>query len=185
MPVTREAHLGKAHEEVDHTSVVPAVKMVGQIDGLLVVMQRDQRLDALLLHVRENVIVELEARLQRLLLGARGEEARPLDRESQRLEAHLGKKVDVLAPAMIEVHSMTLGVAVRVRGGLGLLHLCVGDAVQRLVVGLVDVGLVGCAVSNREALTSLVPAALVLVCGRRSTPQEPLWKPHVLPFRCL
>ena len=40
-------------------------------------------------------------------------------------------------------------------------------------------------VPNAWPLASLVPTTLVLICGRRSTPQEPLWKPHVLPFRCL
>ena len=58
----------------------------------------------------------------------------------------------------------------------------IGYAMQRGIVALVHIRLVGGAVGHRKALAALVPTALVLVCRRRAAPQKSLGKTcHVLP----
>ena len=84
-----KAGLGIANEVVDHRAVVPAAVEVGQRERLLVVVERDQRLDAAGAHGLKKPAVEIDALLQRLGLGPRGVEAGPLDRDAQGLEAHL------------------------------------------------------------------------------------------------
>ena len=89
--------------------------MVGEVERHLVVMKRHERLDACFLHRLKEVAVEVDARLERLLLGARGKQTRPLDRNAQRFEAHLGKKRNVLLVTMEEIDT----VALRVDMGVG------------------------------------------------------------------
>ena len=75
MAIALEARPAKAEEQVDDPPVVPAVEVIGEVDRLLVVVQRHEWLDALFLHVGKNVFVELETRLERLFLGSCGTES--------------------------------------------------------------------------------------------------------------
>jgi len=112
MPKALEAHPGVTHEEVDDLTITPSVIVVRKIEGLLVVMQGDKRLNAPLPEVGEQTFIERDTLLVGFFLRARGEQTCPLNREAQRLKSHLGKEVDVLLVAVIEVDAMATRILV-------------------------------------------------------------------------
>ena len=77
-------------------------------------VQRHERLDVGFPHGAEQIAVEVDARLERLFLGTRGEQARPLDGNAQALKAHLGKEGDVLLVVMVKIDAVALGVDMRI-----------------------------------------------------------------------
>lgn len=65
---------------------------------------------AVFIHLVEEVVVELEAGLVRLLLIAVREDARPRDARAEALESHLGEQGDVFLIMMIEVDRLVVWV---------------------------------------------------------------------------
>ncbi len=164
--VLAEAEVGVAHPDVDDLLVVPAAVLVREGQRELVVRERDQRLDAVLLALQEDVAVVLHASLVGRRLFARGEDAAHLDGQAEALEAHLRKEGDVLLVVVVEVDALVAGI-VRVGTHTGRRHHA------RLVDGAAhdDVG-------HREALAVGVVAALKLVGSGGAAPQEPFGKCH-------
>ena len=114
----------------------------------------------------EDLVVELEAGLERLAVAV-CEDARPVDGHAEDVPAHLGKERDVLFVVMIEVGRFPAGIQ------------CVGvEDLVDLARNAVDAVAATQVVVNAGALAVYVPRALVLVCRRRTAPQEALGKSH-------
>ena len=108
--VAGEHGLAELDKQVDYLPPVPAVIVVSQIQGHLVVMKGHQGLDAPLLHGPEQVLVELKPLLVGLLLQAGGIDSGPLDGNSQGLKTHFLKKVQISLIAVIEVDAVAFAV---------------------------------------------------------------------------
>ena len=157
--IALEANAGVTHKEVDELAVCPAAVLDAQAVGHLEVRQCDDRLDAMLQHAVEHVVIELEAGLVGLELVALGEDAAPADGRAEALEAHLGQKRDVLGVGVIEVDALVVGVV------LALNHT-VGDLARHAV------GAAGHDVGDRQAAAVLSIAALELMRCYRAAPQK-------------
>ena len=162
-----EAELAVGAEEVDAATVGPSVVLGHETVRRLIVAERDQRLDAVLLQAGKYLVVELDASGQRLGLLARGEQARPVDGHTEDVPAHLGEELDVLLIVAVEVGSFPAGIqGVRIKL---LVNLTRGGCRRSAHV-----------VAKAVALAVYVPAALVLVSCGSATPQKALRKCHTL-----
>ena len=90
-PAGQTAHdrLAEAHEEADGLSAVPAGVGGGEVEGHLVVGQREDRFHAVGPDLVDEALVEGQALLVGLGLVAEREDAAPGDGEAEDLEAHL------------------------------------------------------------------------------------------------
>ena len=150
-----------ALEEPDELAALPAVVLLDQVIGHLVVRERHQRLDAVSAAAVKDLVVEREARLVGLQLVAHREDAAPGDGHAVHGEAHLGEERDVLLVAVVEVDAVVVGVeAVRVDLDRDLAR-GVHRAPEEVVV------YAGPAPVN-------VPRALELVGRRRAAPEKAL-----------
>ena len=154
LAVSLEQGAGVALEEADEAAVGPAVIGAGQVERGLVVADGDQRLDAVLLELVEDPVVEGQPLLVGLGLVTEREDTAPGDGEAEDLEAHLRQQGDVLGVTVVEVDGLKLEV-VR-SGGLG------GRGQDAP----------GHDVLNGQALAVLVVGALDLVGSGGSAPQE-------------
>ena len=154
LAIALEQGAGVALEEADEAAVGPAVVGAGQVERGLVVADGDQRLDAVLLELVEDPVVEGQPLLVGLGLVTEREDAAPGDGEAEDLEAHLRQQGDVLGVTVVEVDGLELEV-VRC-GGLG------GRGQDAP----------GHDVLDGQALAVLVVGALDLVGGGGSAPQE-------------
>ena len=152
---------GVAHEEVDELAALPAVVLLHQGIGHLVVAEGHERLDAVLAAAVKDAVVEREAQLVGLLVVTVGEDAAPGDGHAKHVEAHLGKERDVLLVAVIEVDAVVVGVE----------H--VGTDVERDLARALEAA-AGKVVIHRGAAAVHVPRALKLVGRRRAAPEEAL-----------
>ena len=156
--VLGEQQLTEAHPQVDDLRVVPAAVLVAERQRELVVTDGYERFDAVALACLKNLAVEVDARLARVLVVSVGKDAAPLCGETEALEAHLAKEVDVLLKVMVEIDCLMAGIV------RALAH----------AVGCNEAWLVYRATHNdigyREAFAVRVVAALKLVCRRRATP---------------
>ena len=81
----------------------------------LIVAERDKRLDAVLFALVEYLVIESKPRLI-CLAGIIWEDARPVDRQTETLKAHLREKRNILRIMVVKVNRLVAGVErVRVR----------------------------------------------------------------------
>ena len=149
--------LGVVDEEVHQLAVFPPPILGGQVQGIFIVGQGDQGLDAVLGQLVKHLVVKGQPLLVGLLLIPPGEDAGPGDGHAVDLEAHLSKQGDVLFPVMVEVGGLVIGIeGVRLGGdgdAAGGIHRAPGEHV-------VDGG----------ASAPFVPSTLILVGGSGTAP---------------
>ena len=159
--VAVEHGLRIALEELDELAALPAVVLLDQVIGHLVVAERHQRLDAVRPAAVEDPVIERQARLVGLQLLARGEDAAPRDGHAEHVETHLGEERDVLLVAVVEVDAVVVGVEP------------VGVNLDRDLTRGVHRAAEEVVVHGRTAPVH-VPRALELVGRRRAAPVEAL-----------
>ena len=148
-------------KEADELAARPAVVLLDQVIGHLVVRQGHERLDIVSAQAVEDAVVEGEAGLVGLGVIAVGEDAAPRDGHAEHGKAHLGEQRDVLLVVMVKVDTVMVGVeAVRVDVDRNLARLLVA-ATQEVVV-------------DRRTAAVNVPSALKLIGGRGAAPIETL-----------
>ena len=152
---------GVLHEEVDELAALPAVVLLDQVVGHLVVRQRHERLDAVLLALVEHAVVEGEAGLIRLLVVAVREDAAPGDGHAEDVEAHLGEQRDVLGVVVVEVDAVVVGVE--------LVRLDIDRNLTRLLEAAAHEVVV-----DARAAPVDIPRALELVGRGGTAPEEAL-----------
>ena len=117
--VLREADLAVLKEVVDALARGPAAVLVLQALRQVKVVQRHDRLDAVLVALVDDVVIVLDAQRVGLACPLR-KDARPADGETELFEAHLGHEGDVFLEAMVVVDAVVeVGVALRNWGGVG------------------------------------------------------------------
>ena len=177
---------------VDGVAALPAVVLLGQSGGQLIVMDGDERLHAVLFQLVDEIQIELQAFFVGLLLFAGGEDAAPADGETVHIVAHAGHQLHIFLHVVVAVHSVVAGiVAVRVdvrlctfREALGCKKTaaCLGKAAvcqQQGVAARVLHRAVGLKIVGGKAASALLPAALVLEVGRSTAPQKSIGYSHM------
>ena len=177
--VALKARMAELCKAVDHAAIHPAIVLGGQCQRHFVVAQRDQRLDAVLVHLSEQVAVELQALFVRLCFLAGGEDAGPCNGNAQHGKAHLGKQLQVFFVMMVEVDAAALGIIGIIRVGHGGSNVCVVHGNMGLVILHVGVGLVGGNIGHAGAFAIHVPCALYLVRGNSAAPEKAFGETHL------
>ena len=163
---------GEAHEAVDDLAVGEAAHL-GQVQGHFEVGEGDDRLHALGAVVGEQLFVELESGLVRLLFVAVRKNAGPGDGCAEALEAHFPEQRIVLAEGVIIVDAAVVRVVEPVDHAVGDLA---GHASRPA----------GEYVADARAAAVHVPCAFKLMCGDRAAPEEILGKSHdACSFTCV
>ena len=148
-------------EEADELAACPAVVLLDQVIGHLVVREGHERLDVVSAQAVENAVVEGETGLVGLGVVAVGEDTAPRDGHAEHVEAHLGEQRNVLLVVMVEIDAVMVGIeAVGVDIDRDLARLLVAAAQEVVVDG--------------SAAAVHVPSALKLVGGGGATPIETL-----------
>ena len=161
------------HEQIDGLSTVIAVIFFDELKGHLVVIESDERLDAMLFALVDHILIELEPRLIGLSVVAVGKYARPVDRETEAFEAHFCKQRDILFVVMIEVDCLMRRIEDALLNGRTERARSVDVAAKEQV-------------GNREALTVFEISALKLIGSGRAAPQEIFRECHLtLSFRSI
>ena len=159
--IALEQGAGVALEEADEAAVGPAVVGARQVQRGLIVADGDQWLDAVLLELVEDPVVEGKSLLVGLGLVAEREDTAPGDGEAEDLETHLCEQGDVLGVAVVEVDRLELEV-IRCGSLGGRGHDAPGHDVL-----------------DGQALAVLVVGALDLVGGSGTAPQEAVGEAQV------
>ena len=169
-----EADGGEPDEELDHLPAAEPAVGLGQMQRHLEVAQGDDRLDAVLVALVEEVIVELQTGFVGFQLVAVGEDAGPCDAGAEALEAHLREQPDVLLVVVVEVDGFVVGII------LARLD-AVGDPPgSGAGAGRDDV-------HDAQALAALIVAAFQLMRGHCAAPEKIVPKGHDRspPFLCV
>ena len=127
----------------------------------------DQRLDAVLVALVEEGVVERQTLFVRLGIVAIGQDAGPRDGQAVALEAHLGEEGDVLFEVVVHVDGLMRGVEVLV---IAFQHLQLSEHHRKAVLAErhdIHIG---------QSASALVVSALALVGSGRAAPQKVLWK---------
>ena len=140
--------------------------------------QRDQRLNAVLVHLGKEVAVELQALLVGLGFLASGEDPGPCDGDAQHGKAHLGKQGKIFFIMMIEVDAAALGIIGIIRVGHGGSNVCVVHGNMGLVILHVRIGLIGGNVRHAGALAVHIPCAFYLVRSNSAAPEKTFGETH-------
>ena len=94
---------GVAFKEANHLAVAPTAVVFHQRPRHLVVGQRHQRGDVVLRHLIEQLVVKCQPGFIGFSIVAVGVNPRPRNRNTQTVEAHLGKQCDIFRIAVIEI----------------------------------------------------------------------------------
>ena len=159
--VTVEDGLAVLLKEADELAARPAVVLLDQVIGHLVVREGHERLDVVGAQAVEDAVVEGEAGLVGLSIVAVGEDTAPGDGHAEHVEAHLGEQRDVLLIVMVEIDAVMVGVET------------IGVDVDRNLARLLVAAAQEVVVDGRTAAVH-VPSALKLVGGGGATPIEAL-----------
>ena len=92
-----ENDLAEIHVEVDQAAVRPAVVLLHQGVGQLVVGNGHQRLDSVLLAAVKHLVIKCQSLLVGFRFLASGEDASPVDGQPEAFEAHFREEGDVLS----------------------------------------------------------------------------------------
>ena len=176
--VALKAHMAELCKAIDDAAVHPAVVLGSQCQRHFVVAQRDQRLNAVLVHLGKEVAVELQALLVGLGFLASGEDPGPCDGDAQHGKAHLGKQGKIFFIMMIEVDAAALGIIGIIRVGHGGSNVCVVHGNMGLVILHVRIGLIGGNVRHAGALAVHIPCAFYLVRSNSAAPEKAFGETH-------
>ena len=152
-------------KEADELAACPAVVLLDQVIGHLVVRERHERLDVVSTQAVEDAVVEGEAGLVGLGVVAVGENTAPGDGHAEHVEAHLGEQRNVLLVVMVEVDAVMVGIE------------AVGIDIDRNLAWLLVAAAQEVVVDRRTAAVN-VPSALKLIGGGSATPIETLGESH-------
>ncbi len=155
--VALEAGRRVFYEEVDDAPVGEAAVLRDDGPGYLIVAERDERLDAVLLALVEDGVVEGETFLVRLRIVAVRENAAPVDGETEAFEAHLAEEGDVFLVVMIKIDRLMRRVECIRLYLRAECSRCVDVAAQEHI-------------RNGKSLPVFKIGALTLVRGRRAAP---------------
>lgn len=109
--VALKAYRGKAHEEVyELATTLPSISF-DKGKRHPEVRERHDGLYAISLAAVKQVVVECKALLIGNSIVSCRKDSRPCNRCAETLEAHLGKELDVLTVAMIEIYTIVVGIA--------------------------------------------------------------------------
>ena len=137
---------------------------------------RREDLDATLVATTEEVMIELDAFLVRLLIVSIREDASPGNRSPQYLDAKLSKEVEIFQIAMVEIYAMAEGIMLGIRKVnkrtlkfLGI-HSAVGTRCALLLrPGRIEIT----QILGVEAFAAFVPSTFCLRACHGSAPEKP------------
>ncbi len=163
MLVALENHFCETNEEVDQLTVAPAAVFRDQMERHFEVRQGDNRFDAVLKALVEQIVIEFQASLVRLKLVAFREDPRPGNRGAEAFEPHFGKEFDVFFIAVVEIDGFMVRVIFPVQHA-------VGDFTRHAVRPR------GHDIGHAHALAALFPAAFKLMRRNGPAPQKICFK---------
>lgn len=162
---TVEQHLAVMDVGVHHAAVFPAAVFFDQRNGGVKVADGDQRLDAVLMALVKNAVVEGQPRLVGLGVIAVGQDARPCNGQPEALEAHLCKQGDILFIMVIQVNGFVAGVEMRI---VTIQHLHIARCHRETIRAE------GGHIHRGKTLAVCLPCTLALVGGGSAAPQKAL-----------
>ena len=157
--IAAEQHLRKAQIAVDAAAIHPAAHRSDHVQRHLIVIQGDQRLNAVFFQLCKYLIVKLQTRFVGLRLGSFWEDARPVDGHPIHLEAHFCKQRNILFIMVIEIGAAVAGIIVP-----ALVDLKRNAARQLMGAGYHCIG-------QARAFAVRIPGTFYLI-GRRCTAPE-------------
>ena len=160
-----EQHLAVVDVGVHHAAVLPAAVFFDEGNGGVKVADGDQRLDAVLMALVKNAVVEGQSCLVGLSVIAVGQDTRPRNGQPEALEAHLRKQGDVLFIMMIQVDGFVAGVEMR---SIAIQHFHIARCHRETVRAE------GGHIHRSQTLAVCLPCALALVGGGSAAPQKAL-----------
>lgn len=155
--------LGILHVAVNSLARSPAIDFLAHGKRHLVMTQRHERFDAVLMALVHHAIVKRKASRVGLIFESRWEDARPVHRETKDLESHLGEQGDVLFVVMVEIDTIVTGIEL------------VGVELGRDLARVVMVAVSGHIHATRT-LAVYVPGSLELIGSSRAAPKKVFWK---------
>ena len=108
MLIALENHFRKRTKEVDQLTVAPAAVFRDQVERHLEVGKRNNRFDAVLQALVEQIVIEFQAGFVRLSSSPFGK-IRVHDGGTEAFEPHLGKEFDVFLIAVVKIVASWLG----------------------------------------------------------------------------
>ena len=162
-PEALEQHLTVVGVGIYHPAVFPAAVLFDQGNGGIKVAQGHQRLNAVLVALIKELLIEAQALFVGLRIIAVGQDAGPGNGQAVAAEAHLGKELDVLLEVVVHVNGFVGGVEVL---GIAVQHLQLAQRHGEAV------GAKGHHVHAGQAAPALVVSALALVGGSGTAPQK-------------
>ena len=146
----------------------------------------DERLDALRVQFIEHRIIKCQTCFVGCFFIAQREDAAPVDAHTKALEAHFPHKRNILFVMVVKVAGTVGGVIMIFKTSKLCLfrfierkhHLFVHTAIRHLVSNIAHfgTGTASAAIVTAHALTLGIPAALKLIGGSGTTPEEILCK---------
>ena len=128
--------------------------------------QRYQRLNAILVTLIHNIVIELKAKLVRSLFKACWINSGPVDREPKYLESHLDEKGNVFFVMMEEIDTIVARIIlIRVKRWSNLTRMVMVTVCSHI--------------HTAWTLTIYIPSTLKLISSCCATPQKILWKCHI------
>ena len=165
--------LGVLDIAVDGLARCPTIYLLAHGEGHLIVAEGDERLDVVLRTFVHDTVIKRKASLVGLVLKSRREDARPVHREAENLEAHLGEKRDVFLVVMIEIDTVMARIEF-----IGVEHR--RDLARVMMVAI------GGHVHTARALAVDIPSTFELVGSSGTAPQEVFGENahRSIPFLC-
>ena len=146
-------------------TIGPAIVFFRQMQRHLIMRQRHQRLNPVLMQLIKHHIIESQPRLIRFTFFPGREDAAPGNRHPVHLEAHLRHQCNIFLVMMIEVRSCTIRI-------VAVLFRRLRDSPRA------EMRAVGQHIGIAQSLAITVIAALKLIGSRRSSPEKVLRKRH-------
>ena len=162
-----EQHLAVVDVGVHHAAVFPAAVFFDEGNGSVKVADGDQRLNAVLMALVKNAVVEGQSCLVGLSIVAVGQDAGPCNGQPEALEAHLCKQGDILFIMVIQVNGLVAGVEMCV---IAAQHFHIARCHRKTVRAE------GGHIHRSQTLAVCLPCTLALVGGGSAAPQKALGK---------
>ena len=162
-----EQHLAVVDVSIHHAAVLPAAVFFDQGNGGIKVADGDQRLDAVLMALVKNAVVEGKPRLVGPGVIAVGQDAGPRNGQPEALETHLRKQSDIFFIMVIQVNGLVAGVEMRV---VAVQHFHIARCHRKTIRAK------GGHIHRGKPLAVCLPCALALIGGGSTAPQKTFGK---------